>query len=257
MDDIAYIHVCSLDANVLPKIANVDVRLLHQQHTTQFRSLAQLVDYVDQYVERFNTDVKAASTAFATVSQVQDLANQQTQLATVVTILTDKVNDMDSKLDLLLYVLLPGDGHDAKKGEKYIKDDKSKGGDGHKEKKTSDVDGQSTHVSPSGQTSMVGTSTLVPDDSGTDKETMDDVIIDNAEGAAKHYQALEIKGNIHRVYYQDPRLQLVDEIDARQLLESEFLGEDIEEILKAQRLYLEGDKTEKLRSERGTTRRGR
>ena len=86
---------------------------------------------------------------------------------------------------------------------------------------------------------------------------MDDIIIDNVEGATKLYQALEIKGNIQRVHYQDPRLQLVDEIAARKLLESEFPGEDIEEILKEQRLYLEGDKTEKIRIEIGTTRRGR
>ena len=101
---------------------------------------------------------------------------------------------------------------------------------------------------------MVGPSTSNPNVSGTDKETMDDVIIDNVEGATKLYQALEIKENIHIVHYQDPRLQLVDEIATRQLLESEFPGE---EILKEQRLYLEGDKTEKFIIEIGTTRRGR
>ena len=173
------------------------------------------------------------------------------------TALNDKVNAMDSNLDLLLFVLLPGDGHDAKKGEKSTKDDKFKGSDGNNEKKTSDVVGQSTHVSPSRKTLMVGPSTPVPDVSGTDKETMDDMIIDNADGAAKLYQSLDIKGNIQIVHYQDPRLHLVDEIDVRQLLESEFPCEDIEEILKAQRLYLEGDKTEKLIIERGTSRRGR
>ena len=70
MADIAYIDGCSLAADVLTTIANADAKLLHQQHTTQFRSLAQLVDYVDQYMERLNTDVKTASTSFAIVSQV-------------------------------------------------------------------------------------------------------------------------------------------------------------------------------------------
>ena len=149
MDDIAYIHACSLVAEVLPTIAHVDAKLLHQLHTTQFRSLAQLVDYVDQSVERLNTDVKTASTSFSTMSQVQDLANQQTKLETTVTALNEKVITMDYKLDLLLSVLLPCDGHDAKKGEKSNKDDESKGNDGNKEKKTSDAAEQLTHVSPS------------------------------------------------------------------------------------------------------------
>ena len=57
------------------------------------------------------------------------------------TILTDKVNAMDSKLDLLHSVLLPGDGHDAKKGDKSTKEDESKGNDGNKTKRTSDAAG--------------------------------------------------------------------------------------------------------------------
>ena len=50
-------------------------------------------------------------------------------------------------------------------------------------------------------------------------------------------------------------MQLVDEMAARKLLESVYPDEDIEEVLKEQKLYLEGDKTERSRIERG--RRGR
>ena len=158
MDDIAYTHACSLAKEALPKIANDDAKLLHQQHTIQYRSLAQLVDYVDQSVEQLNTDVKTAFTSFAIVCQVHDLDTQQTKLQTTVFTLTDKVSPMDSKLDLLLSVLLYGANHDAKKGEKSEKeeDDESKGNNGNKEKKTSDATKQSTHVFPSEQTRWLG-----------------------------------------------------------------------------------------------------
>ena len=148
-------------------------------------------------------------------------------------------------------------GHDAKKGEKSNKDDEPKGDDGNKEKKTSDAAEQSTHVSPPEQTPRVGPSASNPDASSIVKEAKADVLIDSAEGAKKLYQALEIKGNIHKVHYQDPRLQLIDEMAARQLLESEYPDEDIEEILREQKLYLESGKTEKVRMERGRGRRGR
>ena len=42
------------------------------------------------------------------------------------------------------------------------------------------------------------------------KEGNSDLLIDNVEEAAKLYQALEIKENIHKVYYKDPRLFLID-----------------------------------------------
>ena len=69
-----------------------------------------------------------------------------------------------------------------------------------------------------------------------ENEASTDLIIDSVEEAAKLYQVLEIKGNIHKVHYKDPRLLLEDEIAARKLLESEFPGEDIEQILQEQKL---------------------
>ena len=39
---------------------------------------------------------------------------------------------------------------------------------------------------------------------------------------------------------------------ARKLLESQFPGEDIEQILQEQNLYLSQEKTERSKSERGT-----
>ena len=169
MDDIAYIHACSLAKEALPKITNVDAQLLHKEHTIQFRSLAQLVDYVDQSVEKLHTDVKTASTSFATTSQVQSIADQQTKLERDMHNLTTKVEAIDSKLELLLSVFFPGVGHDAKKGEKLHKDAEPKGDDGNQEKKTSDaaVTEQSTHVSPSGHTLMVGQGASNPDASNT------------------------------------------------------------------------------------------
>ena len=104
---------------------------------------------------------------------------------------------------------------------------------------------------------MVGPSVSNPDASSSVKEAKADVLIDSVEGAEKLYQALVIRGNIHKVHYQDPRLQLIDEMAARQLLESEYPDEDIEEILREQKLYLEGGTTERIKMERGRGRRGR
>ena len=66
---------------------------------------------------------------------------------------------------------------------------------------------------------------------------------------------MEIKGNIQKVHYKDPRLLLEDEIAARKLLELEFPGEDIEQILQEQKLYLSQSKYEKLKSGRKGKRR--
>ena len=40
MDDIAYIHSCSLEKSAAPKFTTLEAKLLHQQHTIQFISLA-------------------------------------------------------------------------------------------------------------------------------------------------------------------------------------------------------------------------
>ena len=66
---------------------------------------------------------------------------------------------------------------------------------------------------------------------------------------------MEIKGNIHTVHYKDPGLLLVDEVAARKLLELEFPGEDIEQILQEQELYLSQSKSEKLKPGRNGKRR--
>ena len=58
---------------------------------------------------------------------------------------------------------------------------------------------------------------------------------------------MEINGNFQKVHYKDPRLLLEDEIAARKLLELEFPGEDIEQILQEQKLYLSQYKYEKLK----------
>ena len=66
---------------------------------------------------------------------------------------------------------------------------------------------------------------------------------------------MEIKGNIQKVHYKDPRLLLEDEKAARKLLELEFPGEDIEQILQEQTLYLSQSKYEKLKPRRKGKRR--
>ena len=48
--------------------------------------------------------------------------------------LTEKVEAMDSKLDKILSLLLPGHGDDAKKGEKSNPDDADPGNNGNKDK---------------------------------------------------------------------------------------------------------------------------
>ena len=172
-------------------------------------------------------------------------------------------------------LLLPGHGDDAKKGEKSKQsnpDDADPGNSGNKDKEaTSDaaknLPKQLTHVA--GQ----GTSEVNPDSGKSgNKATSDsavlkqvtqvaakegdpDLLIDSVEEAAKLYQALEIKGNIHKVHYKDPRLLLVDEMAARKLLESEFPGEDIEQILQEEKLYLSQSKTEKSKTGRKGGRR--
>ena len=82
-----------------------------------------------------------------------------------------------------------------------------------------------------------------------------DLIIDSVEEAAKLYQDLEIKGSIQKVHYKDPRLLLMDELAAIKILESEFPGEDIEQILQEQKLYLSQSKSEKSKTGRKGKRR--
>ena len=65
MDDIAYIRACSLAKLHAPKFTTPEAKLLHQQHTIQFRSLAQLIDYTDQSVEKLHTDIKYTSATLA------------------------------------------------------------------------------------------------------------------------------------------------------------------------------------------------
>ena len=67
---------------------------------------------------KLNDDVKAASANFATASQVQSISDKQSKLELDMQTLTTKVDAIDSKLALLLSVLIPSHGDDAKKGEK-------------------------------------------------------------------------------------------------------------------------------------------
>ena len=87
------------------------------------------------------------------------------------------------------------------------------------------------------------------------KKEIHDLLIDSVEEATKLYKALKIKGYIHKVHYKDPRLLLVDEMAVRKLLESEFPGEDIEQILQEEKLYLSQTKTEKYKTGRKGGRR--
>ena len=49
---------------------------------------------------------------------LEHLTDRQIKLEYDMAKLTDKVDAMDSKMDLILSILLSGPGHDAKKGEK-------------------------------------------------------------------------------------------------------------------------------------------
>ena len=201
-----------------------------------------------------------------------NLIDMQTNLESNMTKLTAKGDAMDSKLDLILSILLSGPGHDAKKGEKRSNpddpedtDDVLESSKGHKAKEvTTDAAKslleQSTHVA--------GTSQAISDevedvsiDAGISKsiiaeveDVSTDVLIDSVEEVAKLYENLEIQGNIHTVHYKDPRLLLVDEVATRKLLESEFPGEDIEQILQEQELYLSHSKPEKSKTGRQSRR---
>ena len=206
----------------------------------------------------------AAHSFMDTLPQSLDnLTDRQTKLESEMAKLTDKVDAMDSKLDLILSILLSGPGHDAKKGEKRSNpddpediDDVPESSKGHKAKEaTTDAAKATTDTAkslPEQSTHVAGTSQAISAEAGdvsTDagilksilaeaEDVSTDVLIDSIEEAAKLYQNLEIQGNIHTVHYKDPRLLLVDEVAARKLLESEFSGEDIEQILQEQELYL-------------------
>ena len=174
--------------------------------------------------------------------------------------LTVKVDAMDSKLDHILSLLLSGPGHDAKKGEKQSNpddpdddtEDVPERRRGHKEKETPTAATDAAKTLPQQSTHVVGTSQVTHAEA---KEASTDLIIDSVEEAAKLYQALEINGNIHKVHYKDPRLLLEDEIATRKLLESEFPGEDIEQILQKQKLYLSQSKSKKSKTGRKGKRR--
>ena len=149
-------------------------------------------------------------------------------------------------------------------------DDELKSSRGHKQQEAT---ADTAKTFPQQSTYVVGTS-QVTSDSGTsrrrlisdtavveqvsqvkEKEASTDLIIDSVDEVEKLYQALEIKGNIHKVHYKDPRLLLEDEIAARKLFESEFPGEDIEQILQEQKLYLSQSKSEKSKTGRKGKRR--
>ena len=205
---------------------------------------------------------------------LDSLNDRQSKLESVMFKLTEKVDAMDSKLDKIMFLLLSGHGDDAKKGGKSTKsnpdDDVGPGSSGNKEKEaTSDT----AKNLPTQLTHVAGTSEANPDyDKSVRKATSDnvvqkqvtqvadteanaDLLIDSVEEAAKLYQALEIKGNVHKVHYKDPRLLLMDKMVARKLLESEFPGEDIEQIMEEQKLYLSQSKPEKSKTGRKTERR--
>ena len=155
---------------------------------------------------------------------LDNLTDRQTRLESELAKLTTKVDAIDSKLDLILSILLSGLGHDAKKGEKKSNpddpdkdtDDVNKSRKGHKEKEASTATTDAAKTLPQQSTHVAGTSQVTPTEA---EDVSTDLLIDSVEEAAKLYQALEIKGNIQTVHYKDPRLLLVDEVAARKLLE--------------------------------------
>ena len=228
-----------------------------QQHSS---STAQSQD------ESSSDNQEAAAPSFMDTlpHSLENLTDRQTKLESEMAKLTAKVDAMDSKLDLILSILLSGPGHDAKKGEKRSNpddpdedtDDVPESSKGHKAKEaTTDAAKATTDTAkslPEQSTHVAGTSQAIPAEA---EDVSTDLLIDSVEEAAKLYQDLEIQGNIHTVHYKDPRLLLVDEVAARKLLESEFPGEDIEQILQEQELYLSQSKPEKSKTGRQRKRR--
>ena len=138
--------------------------------------------------------------------------------------LTEKVEAMDSKLDKIISLLIPGHGDDAKKGEKSKQsnpDDVDPQNSGNKDKEATfdaakNFPKQLTHVAGQGTLEVNPNSGKSGNKATSDsavlkqvtqvaaKEGDPDLLIDSVEEAAKLYQALEIKGNIHKVHYKDP-----------------------------------------------------
>ena len=191
---------------------------------------------------------------------LDSLTARQTRIESDMAKLTAKVDLMDSKLDHIISLLLSGSGHDAKKGEKQSNpddpdedtDDVTEKSRGHKNKGTKTATSDAAKTLPHQSTHIAGTSQVSPVEA---EDASTDLLIDSVEEAAKLYQALEIKDNIQKVHYKDPRLLLEDKIVARKLLELEFPGEDIEQILQEQKLYLSQYKSEKLKPGRKRKRR--
>ena len=204
-----------------------------------------------------NQEAAAPSFMDTLPHSLENLADRHTRLESEMAKLTAKVDAMDSKLDLILSILLSGPGHDAKKGEKKSNnddpnedtDDVPESSKGHKAKEATTDAAKSL---PEQSTHVAGTSQAIPAEA---EDVSTYLLIDSVEEAAKLYQDLEIKGNIHLVHYKDPRLLLVDEVAARKLLESEFPGEDIEQILQEQELYLSQSKPKKSKTGRQRKRR--
>ena len=95
-----------------------------------------------------NQEAAAPSFMDTLPHSLENLTDRQIRLESDMAKLTAKVDAMDSKLDLILSILLLGPGHDAKKGEKKSNpenpdedtDDVPESSTGHKEKEaTTDV----------------------------------------------------------------------------------------------------------------------
>ena len=201
-----------------------------------------LVPLLTVRVESSSDNQEAAAPSFMDTlpHSLENLTDRQTRLESEMAKLTAKVDAMDSKLDLILSILLSDPGHDAKKGEKRSNpddpdedtDDVPESSKRHKEKEATTAAAKSL---PEQATHVAGMSQAISVEA---EDVSTDLLIDSVEEAAKLYQDLEIKGNIHSVHYKDPRLLLVDEVATRKLLELDFPGEDIEQILQEQEHYL-------------------
>ena len=94
-----------------------------------------------------NQEAAAPSFMDTLPHSLENMTDRQIRLESEMAKLTTKVDAMDSKLDLILSILLSGPGHDAKKGEKKSKsnpddpdedtDDVPDRSKGHKEKEAS------------------------------------------------------------------------------------------------------------------------
>ena len=229
-----------------------------------FRGVQNEISMLNAKVGGVNDKVNTSFAGIITKTQAATILLNQKNLKQSQDLLTTKMEAMETKLDFLISCLL---ADDAKKGEKVFKtkcgpelqvlsEDKEGGGSGSSDKGKAVATTATVHLA--GTVTAAGSSKEVGGSSGQQRQhqiLMDPTLMIDPDTISKTFtQEIEIGGITERVFYRDPRLQLVDEELAKKLnqeLNPEYnLEESITELKRVERRNIQ-------RIPRGRGRRGR